>query len=245
MAIGETVSSPRAGRLPSSISPVRISFGSWVAAALGNTLGGLGWEAANDLGMTSATIGILTGIFGGIALIKLGTIKGYTKFVKDFTQLPNDMRTGLIEVALVMPRSLAASQPNPPRVLPKAAAVPWPPWKPAGRPALGEETVSPMAIDPLAWHLMLILNHNPYDTEQHQQGERNDVLQHHRDVDGSHAEEDQEIGAAASHAADDPVVHIFVTAIGMALLRIVDPENKSCTLDDAAIVTPIESIIEV
>jgi ESS family glutamate:Na+ symporter len=31
----------------------------------------------------------------------------------------------------------------------------------------------------------------------------------------------------------------------MALLRIVDPENKSCTLDDAAIVTPIESIIEV
>ena len=95
------------------------------AAALGNTLGGLGWEAANDLGMTSATIGILTGIFGGIALIKLGTIKGYTKFVKDFTQLPNDMRTGLIEEG--------------------------------NRPALGEETVSPMAIDPLAWHLMLIL----------------------------------------------------------------------------------------
>ena len=31
----------------------------------------------------------------------------------------------------------------------------------------------------------------------------------------------------------------------MALLRIVDPENKSCTLDDAAIVTPIESIIEI
>lgn len=25
------------------------------------------------------------------------------------------------------------------------------------RPVLGEETVSPMAIDPLAWHLLLIL----------------------------------------------------------------------------------------
>ena len=36
-----------------------------------------------------------------------------------------------------------------------------------------------------------------------------------------------------------------VTAIGMALLRIVDPENKSCTLDDAAIITPIESVIEI
>lgn len=34
-------------------------------------------------------------------------------------------------------------------------------------------------------------------------------------------------------------------AFGMALLRIVDPENKSCTLDDAAIITPLESIIEI
>ena len=44
-------------------------------------------------------------------------MKGYTKFVKDFTQLPDDMRTGLIEEGK--------------------------------RPALGEETVSPMAIDPV------------------------------------------------------------------------------------------------
>ena len=75
--------------------------------------------------MTSATVGILTGIFGGIILIKLGTKRNYTKFVKDFSQLPNDMRTGLIEEGK--------------------------------RPVLGEETVSPMAIDPLAWHLLLIL----------------------------------------------------------------------------------------
>ena len=32
--------------------------------------------------MTSATVGILTGIFGGIILIKLGTKRNYTKFVK-------------------------------------------------------------------------------------------------------------------------------------------------------------------
>ena len=75
--------------------------------------------------MTSATVGILTGIFGGIILIKLGTKRNYTKFVKDFSQLPDDMRTGLIEEGK--------------------------------RPVLGEETVSPMAIDPLAWHLLLIL----------------------------------------------------------------------------------------
>lgn len=36
-----------------------------------------------------------------------------------------------------------------------------------------------------------------------------------------------------------------VTAIGLALLRVADPENKSSTLDDTAVVTPIESIIEI
>ena len=48
----------------------------------------IGWEDATDLAMTSATVGILTGIFGGIILIKLGTKRNYTKFVKDFSQLP-------------------------------------------------------------------------------------------------------------------------------------------------------------
>lgn len=77
--------------------PAGFQGGHGTAAALGQTLGSLGWVDATDLGMTSATVGILTGIFGGIALIKIGTRKGYTKFVKDFSQLPEDMRTGLIK----------------------------------------------------------------------------------------------------------------------------------------------------
>lgn len=36
-----------------------------------------------------------------------------------------------------------------------------------------------------------------------------------------------------------------VTSISMCLLRIVDPDNKSKTLDDSAIITPIESISEI
>lgn len=36
-----------------------------------------------------------------------------------------------------------------------------------------------------------------------------------------------------------------VTAIGLSLLRIVDPNNESTTLDETAIVTPFESIIEI
>lgn len=105
--------------------PAGFQGGHGTAAALGQTLGSLGWVDATDLGMTSATVGILTGIFGGIALIKIGTRKGYTKFVKDFSQLPEDMRTGLI--------------------------------KKENRPPMGYETVSPMAIDPLAWHLLLVI----------------------------------------------------------------------------------------
>ena len=264
--------------------PAGFQGGHGTAAALGNTLGGLGWEAANDLGMTSATIGILTGIFGGIALIKLGTIKGYTKFVKDFTQLPNDMRTGLIEEG--------------------------------NRPALGEETVSPMAIDPLAWHLMLILiptglgylltnylqDLTGYGLPSFSIGFLVAIVFHFvlKAIKADKYVDNRIVSRMGSCCTDFlvffgvatiniPVVleyivpfsllmlfgivlvvihfaviaprllkqewfergiYVYgystgVTAIGMALLRIVDPENKSCTLDDAAIVTPIESIIEV
>ena len=54
------------------------------------------------------------------------------------------------------------------------------------------------------------MNHHPYDTKEHQQREGDDILQHNRNIDGCYAEKDQEIGAAAAHAADDSIIHIFV-----------------------------------
>ena len=264
--------------------PAGFQGGHGTAAALGATLGTLGWEDATDLAMTSATVGILTGIFGGIILIKLGTKRNYTKFVKDFSQLPNDMRTGLIEEGK--------------------------------RPVLGEETVSPMAIDPLAWHLLLVLIPTGigYLLTNVIQGATGlgvpsfsvgflVAIVFHFVLKGIKADKyvDNRIISRMGSCATDflvffgvasikiPVVieyavpfgllmlfgivwvvfhftviaprllkqewfergiYVYgystgVTAIGMALLRIVDPENKSCTLDDAAIVTPIESIIEI
>lgn len=263
--------------------PAGFQGGHGTAAALGTTLGDLGWEAANDLGMTSATVGILAGIFGGIILIKLGTMKNYTKYVKNFSQLPDDMRTGLIEEGK--------------------------------RPVLGEETVSPMAIDPLAWHLMLILIPTGlgYLLTNYLQGVTGlglpsfsigflVAIVFHFVLKAMKADKyvDNRVISRMGSCCTDflvffgvatinvPVVieyivpfsllmlfgivwvvihftviaprllkqewfergiYVYgystgVTAIGMALLRIVDPE-KSCTLDDAAIVTPIESIIEV
>lgn len=264
--------------------PAGFQGGHGTAAALGATLGNLGWQDALDLGMTSATVGILTGIFGGIALIKIGTRKGYTKYIKDFGQLPQEMRTGLIEKE--------------------------------NRTSMGDETLSPMALDPLAWHLMIILiptgvgylltqaiqKATGLGVPSFSVGFLVAILFHFflKLIKADKYVDNRMISRMGSCATDFlvffgvatiniPVVieyivpfsllmlfgvcwvvfhftvlaprllkqewfergiYVYgyssgVTAIGMALLRIVDPENRSCTLDDAAIVTPIESIIEI
>ena len=71
--------------------------GHGTAAAVGNTFEELGWAEAKDLGMTFATVGILSGIFGGLALIKTATKKGWTAYIKDFKFISGELRTGLIQ----------------------------------------------------------------------------------------------------------------------------------------------------
>ncbi|PIC78102.1 sodium:glutamate symporter [Sporosarcina sp. P19] len=99
--------------------------GHGTAAAVGTTFENLGFAAATDLGMTAATIGILAGIFGGLLFIKIATKKGYTHYVKDFSKISEDMRSGLV--------------------------------KSTNRTSMGDDTISPVALDPLAFHLALIL----------------------------------------------------------------------------------------
>ncbi|GIN19531.1 MAG TPA: sodium:glutamate symporter [Bacillus bacterium] len=99
--------------------------GHGTAAAVGSTFESLGFSNATDLAMTSATVGILVGIFGGLIFIKMATKKGYTQYVKDFSQISEDMRTGLV--------------------------------KPENRPSIGKGTISPIALDPIAFHLGLLL----------------------------------------------------------------------------------------
>lgn len=71
--------------------------GHGTAAAVGKTFAALGWSEAIDLGMTFATIGILTGVFGGLMFIKWATKKGYTSYIEDFAYISGDLRTGLVE----------------------------------------------------------------------------------------------------------------------------------------------------
>ena len=99
--------------------------GHGTAAAVGKTFADLGWAEAGDLGMTFATIGILTGVFGGLAFIKVGARKGWTAYIKDFKFISGDLKTGLI------------SKEN--------------------RTSMGEETISPVSLDSLAFHLSIVL----------------------------------------------------------------------------------------
>ncbi|KOS66249.1 sodium:glutamate symporter [Lysinibacillus contaminans] len=71
--------------------------GHGTAAAIGEAFSLHGWEEAKSLGMTSATVGILVAVLGGILLVKRGTEKGHTQFMSSFKDLPSEMRSGLIK----------------------------------------------------------------------------------------------------------------------------------------------------
>ena len=72
------------------------SGGHGTAAAVGSSFANLGFTDALDIGQTCATVGILAGVFGGMFFIKLGTKKGWTKYISDFSYLSGELKTGLV-----------------------------------------------------------------------------------------------------------------------------------------------------
>ncbi|MEJ2888862.1 sodium/glutamate symporter [Actinomycetospora aeridis] len=68
-------------------------FGS--AAAVGTTFQEAGWVEANSLAFTSATIGLLTGVIGGIAWANWAARRGHTR-LGALTDMPEAMRSGLV-----------------------------------------------------------------------------------------------------------------------------------------------------
>lgn len=55
------------------------------------------WEEAVSVGVTFATVGILSGVIGGMILINYGARKGYTHVRMNFSSMPESERTGYIE----------------------------------------------------------------------------------------------------------------------------------------------------
>lgn len=99
--------------------------GHGTAAAVGKSLADLGVPDMTDLGNTFATIGIVGGIISGMVIINWGTRKGYTHYVDNPSELPIDMKTGLV-----------------------------PPDK---QKPLGKGTVASICLDPLGFHLGIVL----------------------------------------------------------------------------------------
>lgn len=253
-------------------------YASTIGTALNNLLGVV-------IGQTFATIGLLTGLFGGIACINYATRKGATRLVDKAESLPEDCRTGIV-----------------------------PPGK---RASMGEETINPMSMDPLAWHLALtliatlagylfydwykqylpsielpvmcltmifgviiqtILNHTPFrdSVDEHVEGRIGSMV---TDYLVGFGVASISITVVMEFAA--PIIllcllgtltslvlvfvvgrklfHNFwfersifvfgwttgVVAIGVTLLRIVDPEAKSGTLSDYGYAYTLQSVVEV
>ncbi len=257
-------------------------YASTIGTALNNLLGR---EDGVVIGQTFATIGLLTGLFGGIACINYATRKGATRLVDKAESLPEDCRTGIV-----------------------------PPGK---RASMGEETINPMSMDPLAWHLALtliatlagylfydwykqylpsielpvmcltmifgviiqtILNHTPFrdSVDEHVEGRIGSMV---TDYLVGFGVASISITVVLEFAA--PIIllcllgtltslvlvfvvgrklfHNFwfersifvfgwttgVVAIGVTLLRIVDPEAKSGTLSDYGYAYTLQSVVEV
>lgn len=107
--------------------PTGFVGGHGTAAAVGDVMGSGPNQLADALsiGNTFATVGLLAGIGGGMLLVNIGTRRGWTRLVRTAEELPEGMRKGLLSEEERRP--------------------------------LGEETVSPIALDPLSWHVALVL----------------------------------------------------------------------------------------
>lgn len=110
----------------SILMPAGFVGGHGYAAAIGETLNKqLGRDDCIVIGQTFATIGLMTGIFGGVICINYATKKGATRCISHAGDLPDACKTGMVPAE--------------------------------DRISMGDETVHPMAIDPLAWHGLLVI----------------------------------------------------------------------------------------
>lgn len=67
-----------------------------VAAAVGTTMSEAGWSEATSLAFTSATVGVVVAIVGGLTLARWGIKSGRAGVASSFAKLPAQMRTGLV-----------------------------------------------------------------------------------------------------------------------------------------------------
>lgn len=78
-----------------------ILFAAWsggfgTSAAMGDVFAANGQPEVTSIAFTAATVGMLSGIVGGIVLARVGTSRGYTRAFSTQQSLPQSMRTGIL-----------------------------------------------------------------------------------------------------------------------------------------------------
>ena len=82
-------------------SMIAVGFvgGHGTAAAVGQVFAAQGWPEATSLAMTSATVGVLSAVLGGMLWVKWGVATGQARFLRRFEDLPDATRRGLVAPA--------------------------------------------------------------------------------------------------------------------------------------------------
>lgn len=91
--------------------PTGFYGGHGTAAAIGSAFDNLGWDEAASLGMTTATIGVIVAILGGLLFIKMATRRGHTSYLADFNALPDEYRNGLLPAEKREPTAVGTTSP--------------------------------------------------------------------------------------------------------------------------------------
>ncbi|MCQ2305799.1 MAG: sodium:glutamate symporter [Bacteroidales bacterium] len=91
--------------------PTGFYGGHGTAAAIGTAFNGLGWDEAGSLGMTTATIGVILAIIGGLLFIKIAAKNKQTSYISDFGDLPDELRDGLMPEEKREPLGIATTSP--------------------------------------------------------------------------------------------------------------------------------------
>lgn len=78
------------------VLPSGFMGGHGTAAAVGETLGKLDWDAGMSLALTAATVGVFLAILGGLAIINIMSRLGMLTHIKKFEDFEEHFRKGLI-----------------------------------------------------------------------------------------------------------------------------------------------------
>jgi len=91
---------------------IGFSGGHGTASGMAETFDQLGFQAGSDLGLMSATVGVISAVIFGMTMINLAARRGYTKVIKSPKQLTVAEIRGLIPPEKRTPGSFTTISPN-------------------------------------------------------------------------------------------------------------------------------------